>query len=189
MAFYVMRQDTSIEGSAIVGGFPDQIDASVWIKGKPMLRPGDNLVLDLSEESGDYRGHILEGFLLLYHDQLKEALDGLGVTSIDYHPVRLRDPHTMETEGGYNLVDILAVYDCIDLNKSKIKRSSLSTKESDFDMMSLAIDAKKTNGAKIFRLQNIPTLVIINQELKDYFDETDLLVGVDLIQTESYSEW
>lgn len=67
-------------------------------------------------------------------------------------------------------------------------RSDSDIDEDDFEILSLVIDETKTNGAKIFRLYNDPTLVIINQELKDYFDETDRLVGVDLIQTEMYSE-
>lgn len=58
-----------------------------------------------------------------------------------------------------------------------------------FDFLSMVIDEEKTNGAKIFRLKEDPTKVIINQELKDYFDETDMLVGVELIKTEDYSDW
>jgi len=189
MAYYIIRQDTLIDGSRSIDGIPNNIDLEEWIKGIPVPHPGENLVFDLSLESGEYRGHIIEGFLLLFHRQLKEALDGFGITNIEYYPIRLRDQETNKTEGGYWLVNIIGRYDCIDLKKSKISRSDSDVDENDFEILSLAIDRKKTNGAKIFRLHSDPTLVIINQELKDYFDETDMLVGVELIQTEMYSEW
>lgn len=189
MAFYIMSQDTLIEGSRIVMDVPDTIDPLEWVQGKPVKHPGENLILDLSRESGDYIGDITSGLVTIYHDELKEALDKMGVDNIEYYPIRLRNKHTKKTEGGHWLVNIIGCYDCIDMEKSKIRRSDSDIDENDFKILSLAIDKEKTNNAKIFRLYNDPTLVIINQELKDYFDETDMLVGVDLIQTEMYSEW
>lgn len=189
MAFYIIRQDTLIEGSRIVMDVPDNIDPLEWIQGKPVTHPGENLILDLSENSGDYIGDIISGAVTIYHDELKNALEIMGVNNIEYYPIRLRNPYTKNTEGGYWLVNIIGCYDCIDLGKSEIERSDSNVDEDDFEIMSLAIDETKTNGAKIFRLKTNPTLVIINQELKDYFDETDMLVGVELLQTEMYSEW
>ncbi|NHN25009.1 hypothetical protein FIA58_004890 [Flavobacterium jejuense] len=184
-----MIQDTLIDGARSLDGVPDSMDPLEWIQGKIMPAPAENLVLDLSLESGDYRGHIIDGFLTLYHRQLKEALTHLGVDNIAYFPVRIRDQNTDSTEDGYFLANIIGRIDCIDMEKSKIKRSPSDIDESDFEIQSLAIDESKTNGAKIFRLYSDPTLVIINQELKDYFDQTDMLVGVELLKTEDYSEW
>lgn len=189
MPFYVMRQDTLIDGARSLDGVPDDWDNLNWKQGNTTQLPEENTVLDLSLESGDYRGDILEGLAILYSDELKQALDEQGVDTVLYYPIRLRDQHTGITEGGYWLVNITAVYDCIDLKKSMIKRSVSDVDENDFEILSLVIDKKKTHGAKIFRLHNDPTLVIINEELKQFFDETDLLVGVEIIRTEDYSEW
>jgi len=189
MSFYIMRQDTLIEGARSLDGIPDGMDSLDWVQGKNVEAPKETLVLDLSLESGDYRGDIIDGFLTLYSDELKEALDSQAVDNIRYYQVRLNDQNTNKTEGGYWLVNIIGLYDCIDLKKSKIERSDSDVDENDFEILSLAIDEKKTNGAKIFRLFNDPTLVIINEELKQYFDETDMLVGVELVKTEDYSEW
>ena len=38
-------------------------------------------------------------------------------------------------------------------------------------------------------IKHDPTIVIINEELKQYFEKTDMLVGVDIIHTEDYSDW
>jgi len=187
MAYYIMRQDTLIDGSRSIDGIPSNIDLEEWIKGIPVPLPGENLVLDLSLESGEYRGDIIDGFLTCYSDELKEALESQRINNVEYYSIRLRNQETNKTEGGYWLVNIIGRYDCIDLKKSKISRSDSDVDENDYKILSLAIDKTKTNGAKIFRLYNDPTLIIINQELKDYFDKTDMLVGVDLIQTEMYS--
>lgn len=189
MAFYIISQDTLIEGSRSVMDVPDNIDPLEWVQGKLVKHPGENLILDLSRNSGNYIGHITSGLVTIYHDELKEALDKMDVDNIEYYPIRLRNQKTKKTEGGHWLVNIIGRYDCIDMEKSKIKRSDSDVDETDFEILSLAIDETKTNGAKIFRLYNDPTLVIINQELKDYFDKTDMLVGVTLLQTELYSEW
>lgn len=189
MAYYIMRQDTLIEGSRSIDGFPENIDVEEWIQGKTVPYPGENIVFDLSLESGEYRGDIMDGFLTFYSDELKEALESQGATNVEYYSIRLRDQETNTTEGGYWLVNIIGRYDCIDLDKSEIERDESDIDETDFEILSLAIDKNKTNGAKIFRLHSDPTLVIINQELKDYFDKTDMLVGVELIQTEMYREW
>ena len=188
MAFFIMKQDTEIEGSRIVMDVPDSINPLEWIQGKPVKHPGENLILDLSKDSGNYIGDITSGLVTIFHDELKEALDKIEVDNIEYYPIRLRNSYTKKTEGGHWLVNIIGCYDCVDLEKSKIRRSDSDIDENDFEILSLVIDETKTKGAKIFRLYNDPTLMIINQELKDYFDETDMLVGVDLIQTEMYSE-
>ena len=188
MAFYIMRQDTLIEGSAALDGVPESIDPSEWIQGKKMLdpAPGKKLVLDLSLESGDYRGHIIDGFLTLYHDALKSALEEQGVNNIDYYPVRLRDQNTGETEGGYWLVNILGLSDCVDMKRSNVKWWPSGR---GFDFLSMVIDESKTHRSKLFRLKDDPTKVIINEKLKSFFDETDMLVGVKLIRTEEYADF
>ena len=181
-----MKQDTLIEGSAALDGLPDDMDALDWMQGKIMPAPEKELVLDLSLESGDYRGHIIDGFATLYHEDLKDALDSLGVDNILYYPLKLRDPNDNSTESGYFLANIIGLLDCIDMDKSKTKPWVTGI---GFDFLSMVIDESKTKGAKIFRLKDDPTKVIINQELKDYFDKTDMLVGVELIKTEDYSDW
>jgi hypothetical protein len=187
MGFYVMRQDTSIEGSAAVVGLPDSMDALEWMQGQgAALAPGTQLTLELAPGSGDYRGHLLEGIATLFHEDLKDALDGQGVDNVIYSPVRLRDPNDGTTEGGYFLARITSLLDCVDTQRSKVRPWVTGI---GFDFLSMAIDASRTGGARIFRLKDDPARIIINEELKRYFDETDMLVGVDLIETGKYSDW
>lgn len=186
MAYYIMKQYTLIDGSASIDGVPESIDPLGWMQGKPMQAPEVELIFDLSPESGDYRGSIMGSFVTLYHETLKEGLENFGIENVQFYPVVLRDQNTQEKEDGYLLVNIIGLYDCIDMEKSEIK---WWPSKRGFDFESMVIDETKTNGAKIFRLKEDPTKVIIDETLKQYFDKTDLLVGVELIQTEDYSDW
>ncbi len=129
---------------------------------------------------------MITGLSCLFHEDLKDALEGLGVDNVLYYPVRLRDQNSDTTEGGYYLAKITSCLDCIDMEKSKTKKWVTGI---GFDFLSMAIDASKTNGELIFRLKDDPSKIIINQTLYDHFEETDMLVGVDIMKTEDYSDW
>jgi hypothetical protein len=168
---------------------PDTMDPLEWIQGRHMPDPSpeQKLILDLSLESGDYRGDIVDGFLTLYSDDLKDALNRLGVDNIEYYPVVLRDQNADTLEGGYSIANIIGLLDCVDMSRSKVKRwrSGMG-----FHFLSMVIDEQKTHGAKIFRLSDDPTKVIINEDLKKYLvDETDMLVGVTVLKTEEYADF
>ncbi|TQV76399.1 hypothetical protein FLL45_00070 [Aliikangiella marina] len=188
MKYYIMRQYTLIEGSPAIDGVPDNVDSLEWIQGKAMTNPSDEgpLILDLALESGDYRGDIIDGFLTLYSDELKDALEKFGIDNVKFYPVRLRDQDTNETEGGYWLANILGLLDCVDLNKSKVKPWTTGI---GYDFLSMVIDESKTNGLKIFRLKDDPTKVIISEEVKAHLESSDCLYGVELTLTEDYSDW
>lgn len=63
-----------LDGSRIVMDVSDSIDPLEWIQGKPVKHPGNNLILDLSKNSGDYIGDITSGLVTIYHDELRKLL-------------------------------------------------------------------------------------------------------------------
>jgi hypothetical protein len=184
-----MRQDTSIDGCCALDGLPDHLDSLEWMKGTPMPHPSPDkeLILDLSPASGDYRGDIIDGFLTLYSDELREALAQLGVDNIEYYPVVLRDQNSNTLEDGYSLANIIGLLDCVDMKRSRVRwwPSGMG-----FDFQKMVIDERKTNGMKLFRLHDDPTKVIINEELKRALvDDTDMLAGVTVLDTEEYADF
>ncbi len=191
MAFYIMKQDTLIEGSLALDGTPDFIDPSDWIAGKIMPAPPDDLTLSLSLQSGDYTGSIINSFLPLFHFTLKERLEQFGIDNIQFFPVNLIDQNKLISDDGivdaYYIANIIGRLDCVDMQKSKVRPWPSGRA---FDLLSIVIDETKTNGQKIFRIKDDPSLIIINEELKHYLvDQLDELVGVDVINTENYSRW
>lgn len=186
MTFYIMQQDLSIEGRPAIDGLPENLGVLNSSKLGDELVEEAALTVDLAPESGDYRGHIIDGFATLYHEDLKIALDSLGVNNIDYYPVNLRNPKRNCVESGYFIVDGIKLFDCVDMEKSLVKPCIAGA---GFDFLSMVIDESRTNGAKIFRLKDDPTKVIISRELKQYFDQTNMLEGVEFIKTEDYADW
>lgn len=177
-----------MEGSAALDGVPDNIDSLEWVQGKQMADPseGKELVLDLTLESGDYRGDMIDGFLTLFSDELKEALENYGIDNVQYYPVRLRDQNTGQTEGGYWIANIIGLLDCLDRGKSKTKPSASGM---GIKISSMVIDESKTNDTKIFRLKERPSRVIISEDLKLHLESSDCLYGIEIIKTEDYSDW
>lgn len=191
MPFYVMKQDTLIPGSVALGGLPAGIDPSDWLTGQPLPALPVGATLTLSAQSGDYFGSVIGAFLPLFHTSLKQALDDFGVDNVQYCPINLYDPNFQDGAGRtitrYVAANVIGRFDCLDREKSQLRAWPSGR---GYDLLSTVIDADKTAGRKIFRLHDDPTLIIIDESLKQRLvDELNVLVGVDIIRTEDYSRW
>lgn len=190
MPYYIFRQKTTgvKGGAAAIDGVPDNMDPLDWIKGTVMPPPteGQNLMLDLSLESGSFRGAIIDGLLTLYHKKLCKALKDFGVDNIQYYPVLLRDQESGKTEDNYFLVNIIGLIDCIDMATSRVQPWPSGR---GFDFLSMSIDETKTQGLSIFRLKDDPTKVLISAPLKDFVEKNKVMVGVRLIDPKDYSDF
>lgn len=177
--YYILDQDTSIEGSAAVNDLPASMEIFDWLEGKNMPGPGEGVLLDLSNNSGDYRGDIISGVITLYHTELKSALTKFGVDNIQYFPAILRNRITGKLENGYWIANIIGAIECVDMKNSVIEHrpSGIGGYLHAFE-----IDEKRTNGASIFRLAEAPTLVIVTEKLGCYLAESGS-VGIRLIKT------
>lgn len=195
MAFYIIKQNTLIEGSVALDALPDiacdWLEPNCVLAGKSLGEPVQPFNLPLSQQSGKYFGSMINSLLPLFHVSLKNALTNFGVDNIQYHPVNLLDQNGLvdnaKLAGVYFIANIIGSLDCIDMQKSNIRPWPSGRA---YDLLSLAIDENKTQGLKIFRIQDDPTLIIINEALKHYLvDELNLLVGVEVINTQDYSKW
>ncbi len=134
---------------------------------------------------------MISSYLPLFHASFKNCLEQFGVDNIQYFPVNLIDQNGLvpneNLAGVYFLVNVIGRLDCVDLQKSKV---NYWPSQRGFDLLSTVIDEGKTNGLSIFRIKDDPSLIIINEGLKQHLvDELNILVGVDVIKTEDYSRW
>ena len=173
--FYILDQDAEIEGSAAVEGLPESLDPIDGIGGKILPAPPKDLILNLSEASGDYRGSIIDGLITLYHDTLKKALTDFGIDNIQYFPVKLRNQpgskRPMPVESGYWIANIIGMVECVDRENSTLipYPSGIGNKLGPFQIME-----SKTKGAPLFRLAESPTLVIVTEKLVDHLIASEI---------------
>ncbi len=183
--FFLLEQDLRAPGSASVGELPEDMDAYDWICGKKMPTPKSPLRLPLAKSSGDYRGDMMSGLLTLFSDELKAALEMFAVTNVDYYPVELQDLNNGEIEDGYWLANIIGRIECVDKSKSTIRPRPAGGKG---QLFSFYIDADATRGSAIFRLNENPALIIINEALRNHLIDSEL-VGVRMRRTQDYDGW
>ena len=169
--FYILDQNAEIEGSAAVNDLPESIDPLDWIRGKIMPAPPKDLVLNLSEASGDGRGDIIDGLITLYSDKLKKVLTDFGIDNIQYFPVKLRDPKDGTLERGYWIANIIGLIECVDKENSTLipLPSGIGNDLGPFQIM-----ASKTKGVPLFRLAEAPTLVIVTEKLVDHLIASEI---------------
>jgi len=182
MRYYLLEQDLLVPGAPALGDLPDDIDLMDWVQGKVMPAPPSPLRLLLSENSGDFRGDIIESLLTLYSDKLKDALTTFGVDNVDYYPVELEHPTTHHIEGGYWLANVIGLVNCVDLDKSSFVRRASGT---GIILEAFTIDGARAPEQPIFRLDEKATLVVINEHLKARLDLVGL-TGGRLTWTEEY---
>ncbi len=182
MNYYLLLQDRMVEGSAGVRGLPDDMDPMDWIQGKVMPAPPSPIRLMLSENSGDFRGDVIQSLVTLYSDKLRNALTTFGVDNVDFFSVELEHPKTRHLEGGYWLTNVIGLVHCVDLAKSKYKPLASGT---GIRLKAFSIDEDRAPEQPLFRLDEKPTLVVINEPLKTHLDAAGL-TGVRLVPTEHY---
>ena len=182
MNYYILQQifKTEIQLDDL---FPDSIEPSDWLKGEIIDSPPENVTLDLSLENGHHYGSLILSYLPLLHYTFKEALTNFGIDTIQYTPVKLREQNSDKPIIAYSLFNIIGIYDC--LHKNENEERNLSSR-------SFNIDESKTNGAKIFRIYDDPTLIFVSEDLKDYLQSLtgDLaLTYVSFEDTDDYYNW
>ncbi len=183
MNYYILQQDPRIMDHADILRVPANIDPGDLVDGKILPDPGP-LQLSLSPRSGKFRGGIIDGIVTLFHQRFIAELIRLGVDNFQSFPVELVNP-----DGGieltYSLINIIGLLEAVNEKESVIEPGAGSWGG---QLYSFKIDPAKTNGQRLFRLKEEPTLIIIDESLRE-----ELLVfnppGILMLPTERYDGW
>jgi len=160
---------------------PDEIDLIESIMGKkPQF---DYLPIEMEAEIDEdvVFTDIINPGVPLFSYKMKTALDGLGVTNIDYYPVNIIDEDSKDVLAEYFLAIVTDIIPCLNIEKSVFKDSALGQAF----ISKFFIDEKKTKNLNLFRFHNIPGLMIINEELKDKLSKIDF-EGISFKHTDEY---
>lgn len=183
MQYYIF-DEVSPNRDAPFLDLPDEIDLIESIMGK---KPKFDVLpikieAEIDEDEEVVYTDIINPGVPLFSQKMKEALDALGVTNIDYYPVHIVDYDSRETLAEYWLAIVTDIIACIDLDKSKFEENKMGKTV----ITKFAIDHDKTAGLNLFRFHNIPGLIIINEVLKEKLSKIEFK-GVSFKHTDEYN--
>lgn len=182
MKYFIMKQDPRFSNNAYTadtGG----LDMFELADGLKMEDPGE-LHINLTPNSGNHRGCIIEGATTLFHKNFITELNKLGVDNIQYFPVHMHAPDGM-IEKAYSVANIIGLVDAVDVENSKLGEKIGNIRQT---LYSFTIDPEKTEGLHIFRILHAPSLIIIDEwlynKLHDYNPPAVLMYPI-----EEYNGW
>ncbi|MBN1499973.1 MAG: hypothetical protein JW982_07455 [Spirochaetes bacterium] len=183
MNYYIFRQDDRVPDQPSVMNCPHNIDPLDWIEGKPLADPGP-LRLSLSPGNAKFRGGIISGVLTLFHQRLIKELLRLGISNFQHFPVELENSEG-QVELTYSLINVIGMMEAVNAEESVIEPRATGGRG---QLYSFKIDPEKVNNQKFFRLAEAPSLIIIDETLRN-----ELLAfnppGVIMLPTERYNGW
>lgn len=182
MTYYLLSQELLVRGAIAIGDVPEEIDPLEWIRGRVVSPPPNPLRLMLSEASGEFFGDIVEPFVTVYSTKLRSALTAFGVDNVEYFPVELEHPRTHRVEREYWLANVVGRVSCVDLANSTYTPSGSGK---GLNLEGFVIDSRRAPDAPLFRLDEQPTLVVINEALQAHLAGANLR-GVRMTPTEEY---
>ncbi len=181
MGYFILQQDLRIVGQPALLGCPDSVDPEEFLDGRVLPTPGTPLRFSLSPRSTKYRGCIISGIVTLFHDVFRMELTRLGIDNIQYFPVELQNPEG-EIELKYSLVNVIGLIEAVDASNSVITPRAGGGRGV---LESFKIKESAARGQRLFRLAENPTLIIIDQTLRDSLEAFNP-PGVLMLPTDRY---
>jgi len=180
--YYLLEQDKRIAEIAGIGDVPEDIEPLDWISGRRLPRPRDPLRLILAGASGEKMTDIIGGLVTVFSSELKDLLARCGVDNIDYFPVELEHRVTQKLHTGYWLTNVIGRVACVDPQRSTIVPRPGGSKGI---LESFEVDSTKVGPLRLFRLDEKPTLIVIDAGLRAQLLDAPLN-GVRLRSTTAY---
>lgn len=179
MDFYILDEVSGNPYIPYINELPEQLDMIDVVMGKKLvLEQPIRVAVSIDDESEVSYPDILTADIPLFSDKLKQLLDRLGIDNIDYYPVELYDKDSGETVAQYYLGIVLGLIKCL--------KSGMETSPAGRSMIKNAvIDPACTHDQKLFRLYEIPQLIIIDSHVKDALFEGGL-ESVSLMNLNDY---
>ncbi len=181
MGYYILQQDLRIVDQPFVMTVPEDLDPADWIDGRIMAPPRDPIRMSLSPRSGRYRGCIIGGIVTLFHQVFRDELTRLGIDNLQYFPVELENQEG-KVEKKYSLVNVVGLLEAVDFQTSVIEARASGGRGR---LRSFNIDPAATRGQKLFRIVENPTLIVIDESLRESLLKFNP-PGVLMLPTERY---
>lgn len=124
---YVMARDSGASTSRFIRfrEIEPEEDGRQWMAGKAFEAPPAGVVLSSANEQRlPFSEFALNDHdIPIYSQKLRDTLQALGISNIQYCPVTLHDRGNEVRRDDYRIANILDPQDCIDHAKAKFERS------------------------------------------------------------------
>ena len=189
MKYYVMALASS-DDYAEINNHPEDlpIEEYYFDEARPLLSQiPEKLNYQFTAEKPDGRELVDLQFntlgLFIVSPKLKQLLEGHA--NIEFIPIIINDHRGGVASEEYCIANFLDVCDCIDLDKSKCRVSPFNKDK--FNRISkLVIDESKiTTQAKIFRIQQVPTTLVVTDSLVNILKNNNIS-GAQFVPVEEY---
>lgn len=107
--------------------------------------------------------------ILLFSDEMIDALREAGVDNLDCYDAELFNPLTKTVFTSYKAVNIIGVVAAADLAKSEFTAHGTPLVDVDFD--SLAIDADRATDLLMFRLAESVSGIVVHESVKAHIEQ------------------
>lgn len=153
------------EDRAALGNWP-QFEGVNWNLGRLINRPLPTpIVIELNPEFPGIMMPMYYSGLLLFTDEMINALHKSGVNNFQYFDAIVKDTINNIDYKNYKVINIVGVVAAADLGKSQYDtHGDAALIDTDFE--SLVIDPKKARGQYMFRLAESVNAIIIHEHVK-----------------------
>jgi hypothetical protein len=130
---------------------------------------------------------IFKNRCLAHSQRLRKLLRDSGVDNIDYYPLRIRNSVTGEIYHSYKAANILDVIHCID-RENAVLDIDTENHHNIWYVNRLALIQERLGDALIFRLGELPWIVIVHRVVKEAVDAAGM-TGVVFLPAEGYRDY
>ena len=179
--FYRLREDVGARRRglrlAVIGKQPEiDLPWRMGIRfGKPVPAP---VSCTLDPRGGpDLPDAFLSKRIPLFSARFIEALRNAGVDNLDCYPAELRAPDGSEIPTKYFATNVIGKIECVNLEASSFDP------QSEYPMLEfqrIVVDDVKADGARMFRLAENPSFILVAEEVARSLDSS-ALIGVQLV--------
>ena len=115
-------------------------------------------------------------------ERLKKLFDSLGIENIDYYPAQIIEHGSTERKDGYYAANIIGLVKSMDRDASEFEEDEDGLID-DIDL--LVVDAKTALEYPIFRMAEMPSVILIHGRYKKPIEEAHI-TGLQLVPTEDW---
>jgi hypothetical protein len=113
--------------------------------------------------------------------KFKDTLDRIGVTNIQYIPVRIKNVVDDSVVEGYFVANICSLIDALDLANSEYSEFEVDENEKVLSIRKYALKRNAIKDLHVFRVEKSPLAIFVSEKVKEEV-ERNKITGCDFLE-------